>query len=193
MKKYTFGGLKWRTLNTGGLKDRSDCTWDYFKGHYLFWRHDLCFTHCYFRLTEAHLPKVWPSTHNPEITNQATIFDIAVTSWVTQRCSWKICPPWHSIIEIPPPYCPPPSCPPSLSPSAAPSPNVTDRQTDRQTHRHTDRHFCFIYIYIISFCQVLNWGQPHGLLRQSEPFHYLYPTSILICTCLVRGKLCMFT
>ena len=24
------------------------------------------------------------------------------TSWVTRCCSGKVCPPWHSIIEIPP-------------------------------------------------------------------------------------------
>ena len=28
------------------------------------------------------------------------------TSWVTRRCSGKVCSPRHSIIEIPPPHCP---------------------------------------------------------------------------------------
>ena len=56
---------------------------------------------------------------------------LVITNWVTQRCSGKVSPPRHSIIEIPPPllftlpvspgiespppHCPLPSCPPYLN------------------------------------------------------------------------------
>ena len=89
------------------------------------------------------------------------------TSWVTRRCSGKICPTWHSICEIPPSHCHTPL--PTLPvPHATPTPQTCGYSTsllpllpdhpphlpchppskrDRQMDKQTDISALYIYRY----------------------------------------------
>ena len=47
--------------------------------------------------------------------------------------------------------------------------------------RNKSRRWAGVISCCLLYCHPLSWGEPHGLMRQFEPFYNLYPSAMLIC------------